>query len=329
MQIHGETAIVTVKAHVNLTLTLSCHTDSLLFPLCSLVDLYATVTREASMKAEAGPAMLSLHQPIEIFCSYPDVEFKGWPQCERYVPHALVCADLVKQSDLMLLEAADLLNSAGHYLRERARYCEAEPLYVHVLAICEEQLGASHPCTAISLNNLADLYQCQGKYSEAEPLYMRALQIREEQLGHEHPDTAQSLGNLATLYYDQGKYAQAEPLYVRALAIHEKQLGHEHPNTATSLNNLALLYDHQGLYDKAELLYMRALAIYEQASGPQRQQAWGHSIPTPPLASTIWQYSMTIKACMTRLSCCTCVPWRSVSKSWGMSIPTPSLASTI
>ncbi len=115
------------------------------------------------MKAEAGPAMPSLHQPIEIFCSYPDVEFKGWPQCERYVPHALVCADLVKQSDLMLLEAADLLNSAGHYLRERARYCEAEPLYVHTLAICEEQFGVSHLYTAISLNNLADLYQSQGK----------------------------------------------------------------------------------------------------------------------------------------------------------------------
>ena len=200
---------------------------------------------------------------------FPDVEFEIWPQCERCLPHALVCADLVAQGDLMLLEAARLHNKAGYYLYERGRYAEAEPLYMRALRIREEQLGASHPDTATSLNNLASLYRSQGKYSEAEPLYVRALRIREEQLGASHPSTATSLNNLAGLYRSQGKYSLAEPLYVRALSIKEQQLGSDHPDTAQSLNNLAGLYNNQGEYEQAKPLVVRALAITKQQLGPE------------------------------------------------------------
>ena len=36
---------------------------------------------------------------------FPDVQFEEWPMCERYLPHALVCADLVEQENLMLLDS--------------------------------------------------------------------------------------------------------------------------------------------------------------------------------------------------------------------------------
>ncbi len=198
----------------------------------------------------------------------PDVEFATWPQWERYLLHALACAEEIEQEDLMLLEAAHLLSNAGGYLYERGRYSEAEPLYVRALAIYEQQLGPLHPGTATGLNNLASLYESQGKYSEAEPLYVRALAIYEQQLGPLHPGTATGLNNLASLYESQGKYSEAEPLYVRALAIYEQQLGPLHPDTATGLNNLASLYESQGKYSEAEPLYVRALAIYEQQLGP-------------------------------------------------------------
>jgi hypothetical protein len=45
------------------TIKISYLFTSLLFSLCSLVDSYTTFTREAPMKAEAGPAMLS-HRPM-------------------------------------------------------------------------------------------------------------------------------------------------------------------------------------------------------------------------------------------------------------------------
>jgi len=56
------------------------------------------------------------------------------------------------------------------------RYSEAEPLYRRSLAIREQQLGADHPYTASSLNNLAGLYYSMGQFiayrlalSELEP----------------------------------------------------------------------------------------------------------------------------------------------------------------
>ncbi|KKI98398.1 tetratricopeptide repeat family protein, partial [Prochlorothrix hollandica PCC 9006 = CALU 1027] len=39
------------------------------------------------------------------------------------------------------------------------RYEEALPLYGRSLAIWEQELGANHPDTATSLNNLAGLYE--------------------------------------------------------------------------------------------------------------------------------------------------------------------------
>ena len=70
---------------------------------------------------------------------------------------------------------------------------------MRALAIREKQLGAEHPDTATSLNNLAGLYQSQGKYPEAEPLYERALAISEQILGSKHPQTQRIRKNYASV----------------------------------------------------------------------------------------------------------------------------------
>ena len=68
---------------------------------------------------------------------------------------------------------------------------------MRALQISERQLGAEHPDTATSLNNLAVLYQSQGKYSEAEPLYRAVLMTGNSRgsLGMEHPQTHPILKN--------------------------------------------------------------------------------------------------------------------------------------
>ncbi len=200
--------------------------------------------------------------------AFPNIEFSEWARCERFLPHAQACTELIEKWGLEFPEAARLINQAGFYLYERARYAEAAPLYQRALAIREKVLGPEHPNVATSLNNLAALYDSQGKYAEAEPLYQRALAIWEQALGPAHPAVATCLNNLAGLYDSQGKYAEAEPLYQRALAIWEKVLGPAHPDVAQSLNNLAGLYDSQGQYAEAEPLFQRALAILEKALGP-------------------------------------------------------------
>jgi tetratricopeptide (TPR) repeat protein/nucleoside phosphorylase len=190
-----------------------------------------------------------------------------WPQCLRYLDQAQACHTLIEHYGFDFVEAASVLNRTGHYLTDHALYAIAEPLYLHALAIREQQLGADHPDTASSLNNLAALYKGQGKYEQAEPLYQRAFSIYEQQLGADHRDTASSLNNLRLLYNAQGKYGQAESLYRRAFSIYEQQLGADHHDTATSLNNLGLLCYAQGEYEQAESLYQRALAIDAHAYG--------------------------------------------------------------
>ena len=213
---------------------------------------------------------------LAVNAARPNVQdIEQWDVCEQWLPHAFICATWIEQEHLTEPEAAELLNAAGYYLDDRARYHEAEPILKQVLTICEQQLGAQSPETASNLNNLALLYMNQKKYTEAEPLLIRAKEICEQMLKAQHPATTQNLNdlasksfnNLALLYMNQKKYAEAEPLYVRALTICEGQLGADHPNTALCLHNLGALYYHQKKYTETEPLMKRALAIREEQLG--------------------------------------------------------------
>lgn len=196
---------------------------------------------------------------------FPEVEFGNRPFCGRLVSQAFAAFTVIDHFDVATKNSARLLNQAGCFLNDQARYAEAEPFYERAVELSERALGGEHPTTATMLNNLAGLYESQGRYAEAERLYERALGIRERALGSEHLDTATPLNNLALLYFSRGRYAEAEPLYERSLGIYERVFGAEHPDTALLLNNLAELYRAQGRYVEAEPLYERALEIYERA----------------------------------------------------------------
>ena len=87
----------------------------------------------------------------------------------------------------------------SHWKEGRARYSEAQPLYEQALEIRKGLFEGDHPDVALSLNNLAFLYDRQGRYSEAEPLYEQALEMLEQTLGTEHPNTITARNNLESL----------------------------------------------------------------------------------------------------------------------------------
>jgi tetratricopeptide (TPR) repeat protein/DNA-binding XRE family transcriptional regulator len=200
---------------------------------------------------------------------FPNVEFATWPFCQRYLPHAQSCAELIKQWGMQFPEAIQLLDLCGQYLYQRAQYAEAEALYLQALELREQALGPEHPDVAISLSNLTTLYWDQGKFMQVEPLFLRALAVRTQALGPEHPDVASSLNDLALLYKAQDRYDQAEPLFLRALAIREKALDPEHLDMTATLHNLAMLYCNQDRFPEAEPLFLRALSICERVLGPE------------------------------------------------------------
>src|SRR5260221_4465969 len=119
---------------------------------------------------------------------YPHVEPSTWDQCKLYLPHALVCASLIKRWEMKSPEAGRLLHETGAYLYEQAQYAQAEPLLEEALAIREHNLGSNHPEVADTLGRLADLYQKQAKFDQAAPLREQVLKIRESTLGSDHPD---------------------------------------------------------------------------------------------------------------------------------------------
>ncbi|XGV87986.1 MAG: tetratricopeptide repeat protein [Limnothrix sp. BL-A-16] len=183
------------------------------------------------------------------------------------IPHARAVAEWPDRAEAIADLLARLNNQLCSFYYSQGLFSLAEVWAKRSLEIHERLLGADHPDTATSLNNLAYLYSSQGRYEAAEPLLRRSLEIKERVLGADHPDTASSLNNLAGLYYSQGQYEAAEPLYRRSLEIHEQVLGADHPDTATSLNNLALLYQSQGQYEAAEPLFRRSLEICERLLG--------------------------------------------------------------
>ncbi len=195
--------------------------------------------------------------------SFPEVSYQTWTLCERYIPHALLCAVHIDHWRMTFWEARNLLFQAGYYFYQRGQYREAEPLRTRYLAICERVLGTEHPDTLGALNNLAILYWKQGKYEQAEPLYRRALDTYERVLGPEHPDTLSTVNNLAFLYSDQRKYEQAEPLYRRALSTFERVLGANHPTTIKVRENYTNLL--QEMKQKIEAIRSKPKTPRKQA----------------------------------------------------------------
>jgi tetratricopeptide (TPR) repeat protein len=254
-------------------------------------QVVATLRRLSLVQRQAETRTLSLHRLVQAVLQermseqehrewlirivaalnavFPEVTYEVWGQCERFLPHVLVCAATFPEQGADQEILAEVLRKAADYLRSRAQYEQAEPLYRHALYLLEQALGPEHLSVARLSQNLAILLRSQGKYEQAEILIEEAIHIREQLLGPIHPDVATSLNILANFFAEQGKYEQAETLYQRVLRIREQALESLHPHLASSFNNLALLYTMLGKYEQAEPMCQRALAIREKLLGPE------------------------------------------------------------
>ena len=80
----------------------------------------------------------------------------------------------------------------------------ARKLHEEALAISRRVLGAEHPDTLTSINNLANTLFAQGDLAGARKLQEETLTIRRRVLGPEHPHTSVSAWNLFRTLYDLG-----------------------------------------------------------------------------------------------------------------------------
>jgi len=64
---------------------------------------------------------------------------------------------------------------------------------MQALAIRQKALPEGHPDIAVSLNDLAALYQNQGRFAEAETLFLQALEIYRKALPKAIPTSLRTL----------------------------------------------------------------------------------------------------------------------------------------
>ena len=105
-------------------------------------------------------------------------------------------------------------------------------------------LGADHPDTLTSRNNLAGAHRAAGDLGRAIPMYEQVLADRLRVLSADHPDTLTSRNSLAGAYQTAGRMAEAIPLYEQVLADRERVLGADHPLTKIVHANLAAARQH-------------------------------------------------------------------------------------
>ena len=88
-------------------------------------------------------------------------------------------------------------------------------------------LGADHPATLSTRNNLAYAYHSAGDLGRAIPPYEQTLSDRLRVLGADHPATLASGNNLAGAYESAGDLCRAIPLYEQTLSDRLRVWGSE------------------------------------------------------------------------------------------------------
>ncbi|MEV4220803.1 FxSxx-COOH system tetratricopeptide repeat protein [Nonomuraea sp. NPDC049725] len=190
----------------------------------------------------------------------------GWPVWRALSPHieALTSHAL---PDTDTATTAHLLNETGLFLKNQGALARSIRCYQRGHMTSQRVLGADHPNTLTSRNNLANAHCAAGDLSRAIPLYEATLADRERVLGVDHPDTLQSRNNLANAFREAGDLGRVIPLFEATLADSERVLGADHPDTLTFRNNLANAYREAGDLGRAIPLFEATLADSERVLG--------------------------------------------------------------
>ncbi|MEU8364952.1 FxSxx-COOH system tetratricopeptide repeat protein [Nonomuraea sp. NPDC048882] len=196
----------------------------------------------------------------------PPSDPAGWPVWRALLPHIEALAAHASPA-IDTATTALLLNEAGVFLKNQGAIARAIGYYKRARMACERALGADHPHTLISRNNLAVAYEATGDVGRAISLFEATLADRERVLGTDHPDTLTSRNNLAAAYEAAGDVGRAIPLYEATLADRERVLGGDHPHTLISRNNLAVAYEATGDVGRAISLFEATLADRERVLG--------------------------------------------------------------
>lgn len=108
---------------------------------------------------------------------------------------------------------------------------------MEVVEKSKEVLGAGHPDTLTSMNNLAHTYSRQGRWEEAEKVQAEVMEKSKQSLGERHPDTLLRMRILACTKRALGRSKSALDLIGLCADMSQATLGMNHPDTVVALHS--------------------------------------------------------------------------------------------
>src|SRR6266487_2344504 len=196
-----------------------------------------------------------------------------WSQSDVYLSHALACAEMIRQDEIVSPEGMILLVITGDCLTSRCRYTEGEELYQQALAVQGRLAQLESFDRALSLQKIGDVCRRQDKYPEAETFIHQSINIYSTLEGlsdSQYRHIIEWCMIAGRLYQEQNKHLEAEALYQLALA-RQKELSNQFDiMIAWILTPLAQAYLDQDKSLEAETLLRQALTICEQQQKPEQ-----------------------------------------------------------
>ncbi len=130
-----------------------------------------------------------------------------------------------------------------------------------------QALGAEHPDTLTSRDNLAALQLALGHIDEADATISQTLEARTRVLGPDAGETLATKSRLALVRQDQQRFDESERIHREVIEAKTRALGPEHRETLESTISLADLLEDLGRLDEAEAMMRKNIEIADRAYG--------------------------------------------------------------
>jgi serine/threonine protein kinase len=156
----------------------------------------AAAEKERLARQEAADRLTQIelinNSVFDIFTDFDIRKVKAGPDPVEYVLTDRLIAAGKKLDERAIhdpLVLANLRDRLGQTLLSLGRAKEAIEFLAWARDTRQAKLGADHPDTLTSMNNLALGYRAAGQLAKALPLYEETLKLRKAKLGADHPDT--------------------------------------------------------------------------------------------------------------------------------------------
>ena len=167
---------------------------------------------------------------------------------------------------------ASIRRTIGSAYLDMNLFAEAQPQLERAAELRKRALGAEHPDTLASLDELGQLYNLQAKYSLAETVLQQVLAARRRILGSENTATLETMANLALVISYKGDDERAAPMLAEVMANDRRLHGEADPRTISVMDSLGTVYLRLGRYEEATALEERVVDLGRRVAGAEHPE---------------------------------------------------------